>query len=337
MDPSVFLGLGEQKPIQTRYAERRLGDVHARPAAGHDGKFFFAQANDPWYLEPDVHAAVLDRPLYRAGRMLYPMIAGGFGFLPPEAVVWSLLTTNMLALGLGAFLAAKLSRRMRLSTWLGLAVPLNIGLLYEMTIDGAGIVAYVACLGALVALQDDHRWLASILFAGAALGREVMLAFALGVFLVVWLEERRRLWRLVVTPVATLSVWYLYLWLRVMDVAGTGGGPENFGLPFQGFIQAFRRWLEEPDDLVLNVAILLVTLFFTILALRSRLAIAWGALPFVALAIFFSVNVSAEPFDLSRALAPVFTAAAFVLVFSRHADGEVPASVSEVRASEEVS
>ena len=109
MDPTIFIGFGDQAPIQTAYAQRLLGDVETRPNLGHDGKYFFAQANDPWFLQPEQHAAVLDRPVYRGQRMLFPMIAGGFGLFPPGVVIWSMLVTNLLALGIGTMLAARLA------------------------------------------------------------------------------------------------------------------------------------------------------------------------------------------------------------------------------------
>lgn len=320
MDPTIFLTLGEDSPVQISYARDLLGDVATRPDFGHDGKFFFAQANDPWYLAPEENAAVLDRPTYRGQRMLYPMIAGGFGLFPPDVVVWSLLITNMLALGAGAFLAGRLSEGWGARPWMGLAVPLNIGLLFELYIDGAGIVAYACCLGALYALEARRTLLASVLFAAAALSREVMVVFAVGVFVLWWIDRREMPWRLVVTPFLVMAVWYVYLHVRLAGVSGVGGGPEAFSLPFVGFSQAIRSWISDPADLLYNLPLLAVIVAFVPLALRRRLPIAWGALPFVGLATVLSVDVWREPFDLTRVLAPVFTAAPFLFLVPEGAE-----------------
>lgn len=328
MDPTVFLALGKDKPIQTSYARRLLGDVSIRPGAGHDGKFFFAQANDPWYLEPQQHATVLDEPIYRGRRMLFPMIAGGFGLFPPHIVVWSMLVTNVLALAIGTLLAARLASLWGASAWLGLFVPLNVGLIYELEIDGAGVVAYVCCLGALYAAARNRPWAASMLFAAAALSREVMLAFALGVFVLYWMAERKVLWRFIIVPLVVVAVWSVYLRFRLNGITGTGGAPDNFATPFKGLFEAVQSWFRVPTDLVLNIAILVIVLTFAFLAVRSRLPIAWGALPFVALAIVLSINVWREPFDFTRALAPVFTAAAFVLFVPKR--GEAVARVEHL-------
>ena len=118
--------------------------------------------------------------VYRSQRMLFPLIAGGLGSFPPGVVVWSMLITNLLAMGIGALVAAELATRWGASAWLGLAVPLNIGLIFELDIGGAGIVAYTFALAALLALVATRVWFASLLFAAAALSREVMVAFAVG-------------------------------------------------------------------------------------------------------------------------------------------------------------
>jgi hypothetical protein len=81
---------------------------------------------------------------------------------------------------------------------------------------------------------------------------------------------------------------------------------------------ALRSWVDEPDGLAaLSLILVIIVVAFTVLAPRSRLPIAWGALPFVALAVVLSVDVWREPFDLSRAVAPVFTAAPFLVALSR--------------------
>lgn len=325
MDPSVFLALGRDS-LQTSYARELLGDVWTRPGLGHDGRFFFIQANDPWLVEPDANAALLDRPVYRSQRMLFPMIAGGFGFLPPGAIVWSMLMTNVAAMVVGTILAAKLAEAWGIPVWLGLMFPLNIGLLFELEIGGAGIVAYACCLGALSALVTGRTWLASVLFAAAALSREVMVIFAVGVFILGWRERRQLSWRLVITPLVAMAVWLAYLRFRLIGVIGVEEARGAFAAPFMGLLEALRSWLRTPWHLVVNVTLLSVVILFVPLAVRSRLSIAWGAIPFVGLAIVLSADVWGQTFDLARALAPVFTAAPFLLVFSERQRSRSPAS-----------
>jgi hypothetical protein len=320
-DPTIFLALGDQKPIQTAYARRLLGDVTTRPNFGHDGKFFFVQANDPWYRDPGQHASVIDRPIYRGQRMLYPMMAGGFGLFPPGVVAWSMLVTNLVAMAIGTLLGAFLATRMGASTWLGLAIPLNLGLIFEIDIGGAGVVAYVFCLGAVCALAFEREWAAAFLLSAGALTREVMMGFAVGLVVLFWIDERRLRWRLVITPLVAMAVWHLYLQVRLAGWHGVGGAPRLFSVPFLGMLEAIESWIEDPIRFIVVVAILAAIALFVPLALRSRFPIAWGALPFVALTIVLSVEVWREPFDLSRALAPALTALPFLVLVSsrRHA------------------
>lgn len=312
IDPTVFIRLGDESPTQTSYARQLLGDATSRRDFAHDGRWFFAQANDPWYLEPEEHAAVLDRPVYRAQRMLFPMIAGGFGLFPSGIVVWSLLVTNLVGLALGGILAAKLAASWGLSPLLGLWVPLNPGLLFELEIGGAGIVAYTCCLAAVYALVKDRTGLASLLFAAAALSREVMVLFAAGVFVVMWLDGRRLPWRILLVPIVAMSLWHAYIRFRLSGVSGAGGGQAAFSAPFFGIARAFRIWALDPMHLVVNVAILLLVVAFVLAAIRSRSPLAWGALPFIFLAATLSVNVWRETHDFVRVLSPVFTAIPFL-------------------------
>ena len=322
MDTTIFVDFGEDAPVQTAYGQALLGDVTVRRGFGHDGKFFFAQANDPWYLAPERNAIVLDRPLYRAERMLYPMIAGGFGLFSPRVVVWSMLLVNLLGLGVGAFIGAKLAIAWGGTQWLGLWIPLNVGLLFELDIGGSGIVAYVCCLAALWASVKDKVWLASVLFAAATLARETMIAFAFGVFLLWWLERRRPVWSIVVVPAVALAVWTMYLWFRLQGIPGSPPQLGNFSsFPMVGLLGAFRYWLRTPVDLVFGLVVLAVLVVFVPMALRSRLPIAWGALPFAGLVVILSAFVLREPFDLSRVVMPIFTAFPFLIFAPRARSG----------------
>lgn len=314
MDPTIFLAFGEEKPLQTAYGRSHLGRVAVRAGAGHDGKYFFIQANDPWFLDPEANAAFLDIPFYRGQRMLYPSIASGFGTLPPEAIPWSLLGVNLLALAVGTAIGARLARTSSSTTWLGLSVALNIGLIFELLIDGSGVLAYTCCIGALYALTRDRIWLAAALFAGAALSREVMVAFALGVFALWWVERRKLPWPIVIVPLSAMAGWAAYLASRLWGIPGTGTELTFLSPPFVGFVRAFGPWLRSPDQLLINGLTVAVVVAFTPLALRGRLPLAWGALPFVALMPFLSVDVFLETPDLTRAIAPIFTACAFLVI-----------------------
>jgi hypothetical protein len=313
-NPSIFLALGEDSPRQTAYARDRLGSVVVRDAFGHDGKFFFIQANDPFYLEPEANAAFLDRPVYRGQRMLYPALAGGLGLFPPGLVVWSMLAVNLAALVAATAVAGKLAITWDASSWLGLAVPLNLGLLSEIDIGGAGVVAMLMALGGVLALSSSKGTVAgaTMLFTFAALSREVTLLFAAGVVLALLIVKRRVIWRLFVVPVIAVGAWRLFLLMRLADLP-SGGADRELGAPLVGIWEAFGYWMEDPTDLAIGVVLLTVLAAFALRAVRSRNLLVWGALPTVALTLILSVYVWREPYDIARAIAPVLTAYPFLL------------------------
>ena len=325
MDPTAYVAFfRDDTPAQIAYPSRVLGRPVVTDGLAHDGKYFFAQANDPWYLEPERHAAVLDASLYRAQRMLYPMLAGGFGLFPPGVILWSTIVINVLAMAIGAAIAARLAVIWGYSPWFGIWVPLNIGLLLELNLGNAGVLAYTCCLAALLALEAKQTWQAALLFAAAALTREVMILFPTGL-LILWVIQRRRPpWRLVLVPAVAMGIWHLYLRVRLSGIEGSGVGSGTRALapPFVDLIQGVRYWMRDPTHLVINLLILAIVVSFVPLALRSRLPIAWGALPFVALAGVVSFMVWKETYDFPRAFAPVFTAIPFVVATPAHRTAE---------------
>ncbi|HJQ95419.1 MAG TPA: hypothetical protein VJ935_06905 [Acidimicrobiia bacterium] len=315
-DPSIFLALGKESPVQTQYAERLLGHVETRASLGHDGKFFFVQANDPWYQQPEIHAAVLDRTIYRGQRMLYPTIAGGFGLFPPGMVVWTLILVNVLGLGFGSYITARVAQDLGANHWWGLTFALNIGLLGELDIDGAGIVALG--LGMLGIWFVTHRsdvaaWLS---LSGAALAREIMIIMAIGLVMGVWFKHRVFRPSFVVVPLAAIGIWNVFLRWRLGNVVGTGDTREIAVFPFAGIVQAIAFWATDALDLLMGVAMLALLLAFAVRALRDRGLVAWSAIPFLGLASLLSVHVWLNPIDIFRGVAPVLTAYGLLLAKS---------------------
>jgi hypothetical protein len=275
---------------------------------GHDGKFFFVLGNDPLLLQPSANAALLDLPAYRAQRILYPAMAGLMGALPPLGVAWGMVVINVAALGLGTLSTAALARSYGASPWLGLAFALNLGLISELYVDGAGIVALALGVTAVLLADRSRLGWAIAMFSLAALAREVMLLMPLG--LVAWHLLRRRPvnWSLLVVPTMTVLTWTLYVHIRLSGLPGLGEVSGITLAPFGGLLSAAAIW----QGNVANVAGVFVTVgvavAFAVRAWRSDLSLSWASLGFVALMPFLSWQVWANWFDISRAVAPVFVA-----------------------------
>ena len=312
-DPTIFAAFGEEATPTREYAEERLGDVFLRPLQGHDGKFFFVQANDPWVLDPEANAEILDRPLYRSQRMLYPVLASAGGVLAPEGVVWGLLVVNLLAMGMGTWAVALLAEEMGGSSWWGLTFVLNLGFISEMTIDGAGIVSAAAAFLALVMVLRDRLAPALVLLALAALSREAMLIAAAGTAFWLWRKDRKRDAGLTfIVPVGAVGLWALYLRAMISLEPGVDQVQE-LGLPFVGFIQAFDNWVNDPMDLIVGVSMMVLMLLYTRRTLISSRLVGWAFLGFVPLGILFTKQVWNSWFDISRAIAPIITAYVLLL------------------------
>ena len=311
-DPTIFTAFGSEATPTREYAETRLGEVFLRPEQGHDGKFFFVQANDPWVSHPEENALVLDRPLYRSQRMLYPVLAGGGGFFGPETIVWSMLLVNLLAMGVGTWAVAHIAIEMGGSAWWGLAFALNIGFINEVNIGGAGVIAAAAAFCGVLGIMRRALALGIALLILAALAREAMLIAAAGIALWMWFRGRRADAALTAgIPALAVVAWGAYLRWRI----GTGAVAaevEEIGWPFVGFIEAFDGWLNDPFDLSVGVAMMTLFIVFTRRVLISNRPVGWAFLGFAALGVAFTEQVWHSYFDITRAVAPIITS--FVLL-----------------------
>jgi hypothetical protein len=306
-DATIFVSFGEEAIPTREYAEERLGDVWLRTVQGHDGKFFFVQAHDPWILDPEENAMVLDRPLYRSQRMLYPVLAGLGGVLSTAGVVWGLLVVNLLAMGFGTWAVARLAVEMGGSAWLGLTFTLNLGLISEMTISGAGVLSAGLAFLALLMVLKEQMTPAFTLLALAVLAREAMLIAAAGSAFWLWRNSKRKDALLAFAiPAVVATVWGMYLRLRI-GFPAEPGQIQEFGWPFQGFVQSFQTWVDDPFNLVVGVSMLLLMILFTRRTLMSSHLVGWAFLGFVILGVLFTKQVWNSWFDISRAIAPVIT------------------------------
>jgi hypothetical protein len=312
-DATIFVGFGEDEAPTRQYAEERIGDVFLRAGDGHDGKYFFVQAVDPWVLAPETNAAVLDRPLYRSQRMLYPLLAGVGGALPPSGIVWGLLVVNLVAFGVGTWATAGIAQQMGMSPWWGLAFGFNVGLLSEMVIDGAGVVATAAAFVAVrLFLKERSAWAIAAL-AVACLAREAMLIAAVGSAFWLWRYQGKRNVAIatIAVPTGVIAAWAGYLRLQIRLDSGLGEVRE-IGLPLIGLFRAIPIWREDPMNLIIGAAILLVFVMFIRRVLTSSHLVGWAFVGFAALALVLTARVWANYFDMTRAVAPVLTA--FVLM-----------------------
>ncbi len=304
----IKFGAGDTVADRTAHVEDVLDrDVATVDLLGHDGSMFFLQALDPFFLDPDEHAAHLDRPVYRAQRMLFPTVAGVGGLLSAEAVLWSMALVNVAAIALGTAGTARLAQRFGGSPWLGLAFTLNPGIVFEFDISGAGIVAFACAVWGTLAVVDRRGRAAIGWFVAAVLAREVMLLYLAGVCCHQLWVNRRIPWLLGGVPAIAAAAWAGYIRLRLDSHDGVQEVQE-FGAPFGGMADAFSNWLDDPIDLAVIGGLVAVMPLLVLRAFQRPNPMAWGALGFVVLAILMTRQVWWNFFDISRAVAPIITA-----------------------------
>lgn len=306
-DPSEFLRLGVLHPVTTEYAVPRLGEVVLMPEAGHDGKFFYVQAHDPLLLNPKAHAEFLDRPVYRSQRMLYPALAGPGMIFGEWGIVWALLIVNLIAMGFGTWGTSKLAESMGASRWWGMAFSLNPGMLFEVLVDGSGVVAWSLAVGGLWLWETDRRRGAVGALAAACLAREAMALVALGMGAFVWRREGRVAARPLLWPLAAALGWGVYVRVRL-------GYPlwemqsKEVGAPFSGWLQAAASWPEEGLlDLVMGVVLVMLVVAVVYQSRVRPSTITWAALGFALVSPLLTQAVWLHHFDIARAVAPLFT------------------------------
>ena len=325
-DASALLRVGEDDPGIVSYVDERLD--HVRPVArqGHDGKFYFIQAHDPLLLAPDDHAVLIDRPVYRTQRMLYPLLASAGGLLSGWAVVWGLVAVNLFSIALGTWAASRLAVSLGASPWLGLAFALNPGVIFELIIDGAGALGWaLAVLGIWLIVEGKYRG-AVVAVAGAVLAREAMILVALGLAVRLWRDDRVRAIAMAAWPAAGAALWAV--WVRFqLGVPLLTSESEEFDLPFVGLAGAISHWIEEPGrNLLFGTVVIAMLLVAAMQAARRPSLVSYSTLGFVVLAPFLTRQVWLNYFDITRAIAPVFTT--FVLVVFAKGSAEVMAAGS---------
>jgi len=309
-DIAGLVKFGAEEPVaaRTAHVEEVLGrDVATVGVLGHDGSMFFLQALDPFFLDPDEHAVHLDRPEYRAQRMLFPLLAGFGGLLPPEAVLWSMAVVNIAAISLGSLGTARIAGQLGGSLWLGLAFAVNPGIIFEFDISGAGILAFTCAIWGTVEILSDRPRRATAWFLAAVLAREVMLLYVAGACLHRLVTTRRIPWMLGTVPALGVAGWASYVRLRLDSHDGVREVQE-FGSPFGGMTAALEHWMTAPPEFAIIAALVVVMPLLVMWAVRRPNPLAWGAVGFVLLAVVLTRQVWWNFTDISRAIAPVMTA-----------------------------
>lgn len=250
----VFLeqGAGESTAIDALEATR---------SGGYDGQFFLFIALDPWRAE-----AYLDEPAYRYARILYPLVARAAAGGNADAIPWTLLGLNLVAVLGGTYALARLVARSGASPWYAALFAFAPGLYFAVSRDLAEPLAYALVAAALLAFGRDRRRLlaCAVLFALAGLARETTLVFPLAYALALALglhdrpgSPRTRDWRAAALIAGIAVVPYVLLRVGLRAWLGewqSSREPRLDTIPFRGILGAWpldRVELEQIYSVVL--------------------------------------------------------------------------------------
>ncbi len=212
-------------------APLRSAQVAVVPGVGYDGQFYAQLALDPLLREPETTRGI-DRPGYRARRVLLPWVAYIAGGGRPGRILQAYALANVVC---WLLLAVLLARRLGgsaigLACWAGCLF--SYGMIASVRLSLTEGPAALLLVLALRAVETGRHRLAYALTAIAGLGRETNLLWA-GALAAKKMRGRRLL--LGAAGLALpLAAWTAYLASRGLTV-GMGAG-RNLDLPLRGYV-----------------------------------------------------------------------------------------------------
>lgn len=234
--------------------EAELGDIPLSSGNGHDGQTFYAVGID---LDGSVISELDPAWAYRYRRILYPAVASGFGILGGYALLYSMITINVLAMGLAAACVAGVSARHGKSEWLALTVILNPGVWLSVTLLTADVFAIALMALALMLWAFGRFRSATAGFALSVLAKETYLVTPGGLVV----NKAHRRWSAFLIPLGVLVIWLGVVELLVGNAFVTS---DTITIPLRGMIEAARVW---PDHVAIDVVYSLFSVAFVLAAL----------------------------------------------------------------------
>lgn len=304
-----FLHLGKNWLPTVDLARRLFGPHVPVPyTKGHDGSFFWAVARDPLLLHRHATAALLDRPTYRAQRILYPVLASPWRLLGERALLWGLVITNVVVVGVGAAQTVRLARIVGAPERAAIAFALCPTVVVALIGDLGDALAVLLVVVGLRLLIEGRSLPCVVAFALAALAKEssLLVLFAALFAAPSPLRLRTRAW-MAVTPSAVVGLWAVYDRWR-LGWASTHF--LEFAWPGTAYVKGWRYAWGQGHALNNGAIALLmwVVLIWTAVRwARERTVLRAAALAPCLLVPIFSDNVISLALNSLRALGPALT------------------------------
>ena len=301
-----LLQVGEISAVRP-LIETQLGDIPLAPGPGHDGQIYYAIGLD---LSGDEVGPLLDHAGYRYRRILYPLLASGFGLLEGSALLIGMIVLTIASTAVAAGATAAVATRVGISEWVALAVLLNPGVWLSVRLLTSDALALALMMLGLMAL-GSKLVLPAASFALSTLAKDVFVVTPIG--LAVGLDRKRR-------ALGGISLLVLLAWMTWLTVTLGDGftGRGNVALPVVGLVDGSANWpnldVEELIYLGFGLVTVLAGLF---VGIGRRSWLRWPILGWTGLALISSNWVWDFGNNAARAFAPL--AVLIVLSFGHEA------------------
>lgn len=328
MDPSSFILASKTFVVQSELQnDLKLLDT------GYDGMFFYRYAIAPFSKDQyyglgrgDV-GIIVDNPVYRRGRIVYPMAAWLMALGHPQAIPWTLIIVNILAFICLVFITKQIAIHQNWPGYVSI-IPLFIsGLWLCLARDLSDLLAVTLLAWVYWEwIRKRQTWflLASTLLL---LCREVAVLFLFPAFIILatnLIKSRRyKEFPILTLPWLVLAGWKIFLqslYHNNIDHFSTRLW-NHFGLPFQGMMEGIQS--NQYATYLLNL--LSLGYVFTIIGLgfivmwrnRRNLQMTWMTVAFLINALLFTLYgnpIYEDIWGYMRILAPTILLTFFFIL-----------------------
>lgn len=298
---SDILRVGIESPAR-EYMSEELGSIRLAQGSGHDGQYSYLVARDPFALKGLWKMA--NDGGYRFRRALYGWLAGGFGLISPQGVLWGLAAWAIMGFGLATAALADIAAHVRARAWAVVGVLGNIGLWLSIQLATADALAMGLSLAGISLVLRRRTVAAAVAFTAAVLTKDTFLLFPLAV--AGWMlsdREPRKAFAMAIPPIAALLLWSAWLQIQIGTAFSLKG---NLGLPFVGLAEALP-WLNRTDAVLGWLAISGLLFAITGVAFDRTRPTVWLAVPWIIIAVLSSHLVWENGNNAVRALAANWT------------------------------
>lgn len=315
MDPSAFILASKKLVVQSElHNDLKLLD------SGYDGMYFYRYAVAPFSkdqrygLRRGDAGIIVDNPVYRRGRVVYPMAAWLMALGQPKAIPWTLIGVNILAFILLVFIVNQIAHHQQWPGYVAIIPLLISGLWMSLARDLSDLLAVTLLAWAYWEwIRQRQAWflLASTLLL---LCREVSVLMLFPAYVILTshsLKKRRfRDLPMLAIPWMILAGWTFFL--RSQYSSGSDHFNtrfwNHFRLPFQGMLEGVQSNLYVTHLLGLFWHFVIIGIGFIVMwRNRRNLQLTWMTVAFPLNALLFTLYgkpIYEDLWSYMRVLAP---------------------------------